>query len=123
QVYRTVRADLRYLDENPDAPDRAERIAAMVASTEPLQRLLGQRIRRPDADHAALLEVLVRRYYGPNGLRSVTHRRAGDRPLLGAEITGDSARLRLLATVAAVDVPAQIAELAHSMLTDAGDRA
>jgi acetyl/propionyl-CoA carboxylase alpha subunit len=35
RVYADVRKHLRYLDANPDAPDRAERIAAMVSSTEP----------------------------------------------------------------------------------------
>src|SRR5207248_1601919 len=34
EVYARVRAQLRYLDENPDAPDRAERIQSMVASAE-----------------------------------------------------------------------------------------
>ena len=46
RVYAAVRDDLRYLDRNPDAADRAERIQAMVASSEPLVRLLGQRIGR-----------------------------------------------------------------------------
>ena len=32
RVYAAVRKDLRYLDRNPAAPDRAERIQAMVAS-------------------------------------------------------------------------------------------
>ena len=49
RVYAAVRADLRYLDQHPDAPDRAERIQAMVASSEPLVRLLGQRIGRAPA--------------------------------------------------------------------------
>jgi biotin carboxyl carrier protein len=44
RVYADIRAHLRYLDAHPDAPDRAERIAAMVRSTEPLVRLLGQRL-------------------------------------------------------------------------------
>src|SRR6202034_300102 len=67
RVYAAVRHDLRYLDRNPGAADRAERIAAMVATSEPLVRLLGQRIGRKTGgaiDHAPLLEVLTRRYYG-----------------------------------------------------------
>ena len=44
RVYAAVRANLRYLDAQPDAPDRAERIQAMVGGSEPLVRLLGQRI-------------------------------------------------------------------------------
>jgi len=72
-VYAAIRKHLAYLDANPDAPDRADRIAAMVDSSEPLVRLLGQRIGRPGAGLAPLLEVLTRRYYGSKlrpGLRT-----------------------------------------------------
>ncbi len=68
EVYARVRQSLRHLDRHPDSPDRAERIAAMVAASEPLVRLLGQRIGRPGTDPAPLLEVLTRRYYGNKSL-------------------------------------------------------
>jgi acetyl/propionyl-CoA carboxylase alpha subunit/acetyl-CoA carboxylase carboxyltransferase component len=71
EVYADVRKHLRYLDEQPEAPDRAERISAMVASAEPLVRLLGQRIGRSGTDPAPLLEVLSRRYYGNRALEDV----------------------------------------------------
>ncbi|GAA2431607.1 biotin carboxylase N-terminal domain-containing protein [Actinomadura vinacea] len=71
RVYADVRRHLRHLDANPDAPDRAERIAEMVRSTEPLVRLLGQRLVRGDRDNAVMLEVLTRRYYGNKGLTGV----------------------------------------------------
>jgi acetyl/propionyl-CoA carboxylase alpha subunit/acetyl-CoA carboxylase carboxyltransferase component len=71
RVYADVRKHLRHLDANPDAPDRAERIAEMVRSTEPLVRLLGQRLVRDDLDNAVMLEVLTRRYYGNKGLTGV----------------------------------------------------
>ncbi|MFD6950078.1 fused acetyl/propionyl-CoA carboxylase subuit alpha/methylmalonyl-CoA decarboxylase subunit alpha [Nocardiopsis sp. TSRI0078] len=71
RVYADVRRHLRHLDANPDAPDRAERIAEMVRSTEPLVRLLGQRLVREDLDNAVMLEVLTRRYYGNKGLTGV----------------------------------------------------
>jgi acetyl/propionyl-CoA carboxylase alpha subunit/acetyl-CoA carboxylase carboxyltransferase component len=74
EVYAGVRQNLRHLDQNPDSPDRAERIAAMVAVSEPLVRLLGQRIGRPGTDPAPLLEVLTRRYYGNKGLSDVRSR-------------------------------------------------
>ncbi len=64
EVYARVRGHLRYLAEHPDAPDRADRIAAMVASPEPLVRLVGQHNRRRGADLGPILEVLSRRYYG-----------------------------------------------------------
>ena len=68
RVYAEVRNHLRHLDAHPYAPDRAERIAEMVRSTEPLVRLLGQRLVRDHLDNAVMLEVLTRRYYG-NKLR------------------------------------------------------
>ncbi|MGH3296220.1 MAG: carboxyl transferase domain-containing protein, partial [Trebonia sp.] len=73
RVYAAIRAQLRYLDDHPDAADRAERIQTMVASSEPLVRLIGQRVRR-GADNAPLLEVLTRRYYGNHQLADVTAR-------------------------------------------------
>ncbi|GAA1536179.1 biotin carboxylase N-terminal domain-containing protein [Actinomadura kijaniata] len=71
RVYARVREHLRHLDAHPDSPDRAERIAEMVRSTEPLVRLLGQRLLRGDRDNSVMLEVLTRRYYGNKGLTGV----------------------------------------------------
>ncbi len=71
RVYADVRRHLRHLDAHPDSPDRAERIAEMVRSTEPLVRLLGQRLDRHDRDNSVMLEVLTRRYYGNKGLTGV----------------------------------------------------
>ncbi|EWM19456.1 carboxyl transferase domain-containing protein [Kutzneria sp. 744] len=71
RVYAAVRNHLRHLDAHPDSPDRAERVAEMVASTEPLVRLLGQRLIRADLDNATMLEVLIRRYYGNKGTTDV----------------------------------------------------
>ncbi len=68
RVYADIRKNLRLLDADPQAPDRAERIAQMVRSTEPLVRLLGQRLVRHDLDNSVMLEVLTRRYYGNKGL-------------------------------------------------------
>jgi acetyl/propionyl-CoA carboxylase alpha subunit/acetyl-CoA carboxylase carboxyltransferase component len=101
-VYAAVRDDLRYLDRNPDAPDRAERIQAMVASSEPLVRLIGQRIGRPGRDHAPLLEVLTRRYYGNRGLSEVTAREAAGCRFVITEHTGSDRVTRVATT--AVDI-------------------
>ncbi|GAB3934371.1 hypothetical protein GCM10027614_07260 [Micromonospora vulcania] len=46
----------------------------MVRSTEPLVRLLGQRLVRDHLDNAVMLEVLTRRYYGNKALTSVRTR-------------------------------------------------
>jgi acetyl/propionyl-CoA carboxylase alpha subunit/acetyl-CoA carboxylase carboxyltransferase component len=71
RVYADIRKHLRHLDAHPDASDRTERIAEMVRSTEPLVRLLGQRLVRDGLDNVTMLEVLTRRYYGNKGLSGV----------------------------------------------------
>ncbi|MEV6348906.1 carboxyl transferase domain-containing protein [Actinoplanes sp. NPDC051851] len=76
-VYAGIRKHLRFLDENPAAADRADRIAEMVRSTEPLMRLLGQRLVRANLDNTVLLEVLTRRYYGNKGITGVRATEAG----------------------------------------------
>ncbi|WP_433567271.1 carboxyl transferase domain-containing protein [Nocardia sp. CA-151230] len=71
RVYTTVRKHLSFLDAQPDTHERSERIADMVRATEPLVRLLGQRLVRGSADNTAMLEVLTRRYYGNKDLTDV----------------------------------------------------
>ncbi|PWV84153.1 Acetyl/propionyl-CoA carboxylase, alpha subunit [Prauserella marina] len=68
EIYARVRKSLRYLDEFPEAADREDHIAEMVASPEPLVRVAGQRIGLRGADPGSLLEVLSRRYYRSSGL-------------------------------------------------------
>jgi len=104
KVYAAVRGQLTYLDRNPDAPDRAARIQTMVASAEPLVRLISQRIGRPGRDHAPLLEVLSRRYYGNRRLSEVTAREAAGCRFVTAEHTGTRGVTRLVTT--AVDIAA-----------------
>ncbi|SCG66219.1 ATP-binding protein [Micromonospora inositola] len=90
RVYAKVRKHQRHLDAHPDAPDRAERIAEMVRSTEPLVRLLGQRLVRDHLDNAVMLEVLTRRYYGNKGLTSVGIREVAGCTFVVAERTDSS---------------------------------
>jgi acetyl/propionyl-CoA carboxylase alpha subunit/acetyl-CoA carboxylase carboxyltransferase component len=71
RVYTTIRKHMSHLDAHPSSADRAERISEMVRSTEPLVRLLGQRLVRGSADNSVMLEVLTRRYYGNKGLTDV----------------------------------------------------
>ncbi|MFF5083523.1 biotin carboxylase N-terminal domain-containing protein [Actinoplanes sp. NPDC000266] len=104
RVYAEVRDDLRHLDANPAAPDRAERIQSMVASSEPLVRLIGQRIGRPGRDHAPLLEVLTRRYYSNRALTDFTAHEVDGVRLVTTEHTGPRGVTRVAAT--AVDISA-----------------
>jgi acetyl/propionyl-CoA carboxylase alpha subunit/acetyl-CoA carboxylase carboxyltransferase component len=88
RVYAGVRKHLAYLDANPSAPDRAERIAAMVTSTEPLVRLLAQRIGRKGAGLTPMLEVLLRRYYGNKRLHDVRATEVAGCPVVVAGYRG-----------------------------------
>ena len=64
----------------------------MVAVSEPLVRLLGQRIGRPGTDPAPLLEVLTRRYYGNKGLSDVRSRDVAGCTFVTAEHVATNAR-------------------------------
>ncbi|MEU1755764.1 carboxyl transferase domain-containing protein [Micromonospora matsumotoense] len=90
RLYASVRRHLRHLDAQPDAADRAERVAEMVRSTEPLVRVLGQRLVRDHLDNAVMLEVLTRRYYGNKGLADVRTRQVADCTFVVAERSDSS---------------------------------
>ncbi len=64
KVYDEVRTQLAYLAQFPNAPDRDERIDALVACPQPLQTLLThQFLESSDALRQIMLESLIRRYY------------------------------------------------------------
>ncbi|MFB8277593.1 ATP-binding protein [Nocardia colli] len=88
RVYTNIRKHLRYLDAHQGPPDRAERISEMVRSTEPLVRLLGQRLVRGNRDNTVMLEVLTRRYYGNKGLSDVHTREVAGCTFVIAERRG-----------------------------------
>ena len=113
EVYADVRDHLRHLDQNPDAADRAERIAKMVASPEPLVRLLGQRIGKPGADHGPMLEVLSRRYYGNRGISDARCVEPSGHTFFTAEYDRDRERFRLIATATDFsELPATLEKIA-----------
>jgi len=60
----------------------------MVGSTEPLVRLLGQRLGRGGLDNVVMLEVLTRRYYGNRGLVNVRATDSAGGPFVVAERAG-----------------------------------
>ncbi|MFC4147263.1 carboxyl transferase domain-containing protein [Micromonospora mangrovi] len=113
RVYARTRAHLRHLDEHPDTPDRAERIAEMVRSTEPLVRVLGQRLVRHHLDNAVMLEVLTRRYYGTKALTAIRTREVAGCTFVIAE-RADSAVVSAAVTFEALgDALRGLAELAQ----------
>ncbi|WP_347955769.1 carboxyl transferase domain-containing protein [Gordonia aichiensis] len=89
-IYSLVRSHLTYLDANPDAADRADRITDMVRSTAPLVTVLSERLNDDSLDDAVMLEVLTRRYYGNKGLTAVRSSRNGGCTFVVAERDGAS---------------------------------
>ena len=84
-----MREALQYLADNPDAPDYAARIDALVATPALLIDLLAERISNP----GALLEVVTRQYYEIRALEDVkTFEQAGGQFVIGSyELAGAAA--------------------------------
>jgi acetyl/propionyl-CoA carboxylase alpha subunit/acetyl-CoA carboxylase carboxyltransferase component len=109
RVLAAAREQLRYLAAHPETPDHAERIDALVASPEPLIRLLGERV-GGEAGHGPLLELLTRRYYKIVALEEVRSSRLDGRQLLTARYSLEGRWVRLIATLAEVaELPAAAA--------------
>ncbi len=101
------------LTEQPDAPDAAERVAALVASPEPLVRLLAERIGAPGTAPEPVLEVLTRRYYRVRRLTQVRSSRVDGLPFVTGEFELSGQVLHLVALMADVaDLPRALAALA-----------
>ncbi len=86
-----VRAQLDDLPAVGD-PARAERIDAIVAAAEPILGVFGER------HHAAMLEVMTRRYYRVRPLESVELHDRGGRPLLTAQYEHAGRAVTVIAT-------------------------
>ncbi|HZM76104.1 MAG TPA: carboxyl transferase domain-containing protein, partial [Candidatus Limnocylindrales bacterium] len=120
EVYANVRGHLHYLDQNPTAPDRAERISTMIASPEPLVRLLGQRIGKPGADHGPMLEVLSRRYHGYRGSTESRCVELAGHSFFTAEYDREGERFRVIAGAADIrDLPEVLAQMTQLSNPDA----
>ncbi|RZT84379.1 acetyl/propionyl-CoA carboxylase alpha subunit [Pseudonocardia sediminis] len=78
EVLAQVRATLDTLTENPDSADRPALIERLVASSEPILGVFG------DRHNAALLEVMTRRYYRVRPLQGIELTEHAGRPLLQA---------------------------------------
>ena len=87
----------------PDAPDRDRRMEALVASPEPLVRLLAQRARDPEPVPEILLEVLTRRYYRVRALQDVRASRRAGLPCVTGSFELAGSVLRLVALTAGVE--------------------
>ena len=103
QAYADIREHLDYLDEHPDADDRAEHIDAMVALTEPVVRLLAERVGADSLGPEPLLEVLTRRYYKVRTLEDVQSFLREDRQFVTGSFDLSGQRLHLISTVTDFD--------------------
>src|SRR5450631_158948 len=112
-VYAGVREHLQYLDGHPDATDYAQRVEALMASPEPLIRLLVQRIGTKSSGLEPMLEVLTRRYYKIRTLEDVRAFRLQDRQVVTGAFELAGKRLHLISATGAVsEMPACLLSVA-----------
>jgi acetyl-CoA carboxylase carboxyltransferase component len=91
-----------------------ERVQALVASPEPLIRLLGQRLASPPAGLDPVLEVLTRRYYRRRHLENLRAFPVGGRTTVTGDYELNGARLHLIALMAPADhLPGTLSEVAR----------
>ena len=106
QVLATVREQVSYLAAHPDAPDYADRIEALVASPQPLIRLLAERIGGEEG-HEPMLELLTRRYYRIHALEEVRPHVRDGRQFLTARYAADGRDVQVItALTEASELPA-----------------
>jgi acetyl-CoA carboxylase carboxyltransferase component len=122
EVLSAARGHLVHLAAHPDAPDRAARLDAVVASPQPLLPLLAEPIGGPDAD-ALLVEVLTRRYYKIRALTDVGTAVVDGRTLVTAHYDHRDRRVHVVALRASLgELPdALAAAAAEAASRPAGD--
>jgi len=117
-VFAAVREQLGYLGAHPDAPDYADRIAALVESPQPLIRLLAERIGGEEG-HEPMLELLTRRYYAVFPLEDVRPSSRDGLQFLTANYVADGRQVQLITTLGeASELPAA-ASAAAALASDA----
>ncbi|WP_019877275.1 carboxyl transferase domain-containing protein [Sporichthya polymorpha] len=95
----SIRAQIDHLVENPDAPDRAERIEALVTSPETIIGLLNEYLGTGVDALGPLLEVQTRRYYRSRDLENARLFVHDNRQVMTSEFDLADQRLHLIATV------------------------
>ncbi|MDL5154525.1 carboxyl transferase domain-containing protein [Actinomycetospora termitidis] len=98
-----VSGELAYLDEHPDAPDRAGRIEALAATPERVVGLLADRLLAGVPVREPLLDVLTRRHYRGYELHDLRTLTLDGRPGIEADYVLDDRPTLLVSTVGTVD--------------------
>ena len=102
---------LAQLAEQPESTDPAK-VEALVASPQPLIRLLAQRFGAPSPTPELVLEVLTRRYYRVRHLQDVRTTRLDGRPCITGTFELNGQELHLVALMAEMaDLPGALASL------------
>jgi acetyl/propionyl-CoA carboxylase alpha subunit/acetyl-CoA carboxylase carboxyltransferase component len=123
QAYAHLRKHLDYLDEHPDAKDRAEHVDEMVALTEPVVRMLAARADASSSGAEPLLEVITRRYYKVRTLEDVQSFLRDGRQFVTGSFDLKAARLHLICTITDFDELAAAAQSASMLARDVADPA
>jgi acetyl/propionyl-CoA carboxylase alpha subunit/acetyl-CoA carboxylase carboxyltransferase component len=114
---------LAELTEHPDAPGTTQRIDALVASPQPLIRLLAQRFGTSGTAPEPILEVLTRRYYRVRGLRDVKSFRLDGFPCVSGDFELNWEMVHLVSLMADwADLPRALGSLT-ALVDGVGDPA
>jgi len=98
-----VRAEVAALAADPDAPRRAERIAALAEVPEQTVEVLAERIAGGIPTHEPMLEVLLARHYTDYDLVNLRSVREGQRAYAVGDYRLEGRPTRVVATVAGID--------------------
>ncbi|MEA5155824.1 carboxyl transferase domain-containing protein [Raineyella sp.] len=93
------RAEVEALAADPDAPDHAERIAALAALPEHTSPFLAQRLAKEVPAHEPILEVVIRRHYTDHELTDVVAAPVDGRAVVTARCTLEGRPTRLVSTL------------------------
>ncbi len=121
EVFAEAEQLLAELAAVPGSPDYDERIEALVASPQPLIRLLAQRFDAAEDGPQPILEVLTRRYYRVRDLQDVRSFRLDGRPCVTGDYELSGEQLHLVSLMARSDeLPATLASLTSLVETGTG---
>jgi len=102
-VLASVRGEVAYLADVPEAPDHDVRLDALATIPERIVRFLAERLEGGIPPREPMLEVLAKRHYREHELHDLRAFAAGGRPFVTCDYTLDDRPTRLVTTVAWMD--------------------
>jgi hypothetical protein len=124
EVYAAMAEHLDVLGADPQVPDRAERIRALVWCHQPLRPMLRDRYRRGgDAERAVALEVNLRRFYRIRDIGDVTVAAVDGQLLATAEYPWEGATIHLATAYAdSAELDGVLGSIGRALKEAEGDR-